>query len=516
MNQVPEDVLTPELKEYAEYIIQEAKAYGLTFYPLEFILLSPAEMSRVAAYGGFPNRMSHWSFGLEYNNIHKGYSYGASKIYELVINNDPVYAYLLTSNNLTIQKLVMCHVCGHADFFFNNLYFPETNRKMLDQMANNASRVQRIIKTVGESKVEDFMDVCFSLRNLIDPFSMFFKREEKKDKEGEDSYSSEKSQVHRLPAKPYMDNFINTKEFLAEQKKQIEKESKAKKKFPNRPEQDILKFLMTHAPLERWQKDILGMVREESYYFAPQRMTKIANEGWGSFIHSKLMVEKVATDCDIIDYCDVNAGVLYTPEGGFNPYKIGLSIFQDIEDRWNKGKFGLEWERCDDLQLKAKWDRKLNLGKEKVFQVRKVYNDIELIDEFLTPEFCKENNLFVYRNVEGVGFLEWSREFAEIKKHLLRQLTNGGEPIIRVIDGNYQNTGNLLLEHEFDGRELDEKTAQATLENIQKLWGRPVGIKTLNKEEGKVIWMYDGKTHCQVSLDKEAELEVDLEWLKED
>ena len=67
----------------------------------------------------------------------KGYDYGLSKIYEMVINNDPCYAYLMRCNHTVDQKLVMAHVYGHCDFFKNNAYFAHTNRKMMDEMANH-------------------------------------------------------------------------------------------------------------------------------------------------------------------------------------------------------------------------------------------------------------------------------------------------------------------------------------------------------------------------------------------
>ena len=54
---------------------------------------------------------------MEYEELSKSYSYGLSKIYEMVINNDPCYAYLMRSNNLVDQKLVMAHVYAHCDFF---------------------------------------------------------------------------------------------------------------------------------------------------------------------------------------------------------------------------------------------------------------------------------------------------------------------------------------------------------------------------------------------------------------
>jgi stage V sporulation protein R len=37
----------------------------------------------------FPTRYPHWSFGMEYDRLSKGYGYGLSKIYEMVVNTDP-------------------------------------------------------------------------------------------------------------------------------------------------------------------------------------------------------------------------------------------------------------------------------------------------------------------------------------------------------------------------------------------------------------------------------------------
>ena len=69
---------------------------------------------------------------MEYDYLNKTYTYGLQKIYELVINTDPCYAYLQTGNKIVDQKLVMAHVHGHCDFFKNNMWFSKTNRKMLD------------------------------------------------------------------------------------------------------------------------------------------------------------------------------------------------------------------------------------------------------------------------------------------------------------------------------------------------------------------------------------------------
>ena len=77
-----------------------------------------------------------------------------------------------------------------------------------------------------------------------------------------------------------MKGFINPPEFLEQQRKRLEEERAQQRRFPENPQKDILLFLMNYAPLERWQHTILEIIRDEAYYFAPQGMTKILNEGW--------------------------------------------------------------------------------------------------------------------------------------------------------------------------------------------------------------------------------------------
>src|SRR6185436_7511710 len=123
-------------------ILKHAHAYGLQPFRTVFELVSHDEMNEIASYGGFPTRYPHWRFGMEYESLSKSYTYGLSKIYEMVINNNPSFAYLLEGNSIVDQKMVMAHVHGHVDFFKNNYYFSKTNRKMIDGMANHALRVR--------------------------------------------------------------------------------------------------------------------------------------------------------------------------------------------------------------------------------------------------------------------------------------------------------------------------------------------------------------------------------------
>ena len=759
------------LRSWQDKIAAIAQGYGLDFFPTVFEILSYDQMNEIAAYGGFPNRYPHWRYGMEYERLSKSYEYGLSKIYEMVINNNPSYAYLLEGNSLTDQKLVMAHVYGHVDFFKNNYCFRSTdldtggkttdpavrpssyspNRRWIDKMANHGSRVRRAVARHGINKVEEFVDHCLSLENLIDPHAAFSGQRKKPKDDGEEKAAEE---VPRLRSKDYMESFINPTEYLEEQKAKIEAEKEKAKKFPERSERDVLAFLLEHAPLERWEHDILEIVREEAHYFVPQMQTKIMNEGWAcvdpetlvftgeglrtmrdvvegrtsvvsdgekprrvydrniirkhptitmrtrrglrvtgsithrvlltdgktykrldelaigdrvkvsggaglwpsretmivagserretsaaaglelvaseqhrsvplgcalastlgqrkhteipetvlrspenvvrafldayferarhgnvitaqserhaeqlqllllnlgtlsdrlqrnngwelhvvenepwedevvslepgegdvydisveathryaaagfvhhnSYWHSKMMTEKILDASEIIDYADNAAGVLATAKGQLNPYKLGIELFRNIEERWDKGQFGKEWEECDDLAAKKNWNLRLGLGKKKVFEVRSLYNDVTFIDEFLTPDFAREAKLFSFSwSNRNERYEIETREFKQVKEKLLFQLTNAGSPFIYVEDANYENRGELLLRHDHQGMDLRVDYAKEVMRGLFRIWKRPVITQTIG--DGKAVLLrYDGREHTTKTLRKE-------------
>jgi stage V sporulation protein R len=490
--------LPPDLRALKEEIEGYARGYGLDFYETIFEVIDADDLNEVAAYGGFPTRYPHWSFGMSYEELRKGYDYGLSKIYEMVINNDPCYAYLMRCNHVVDQKLVMAHVYGHSDFFKNNAYFAHTSRKMMDEMANHGARIRRYVEKHGEDEVEAFLDRCMSIDDLIDIHSTAIRRREPvsrydftpEKEEGEDKAT-------RFKSKDYMEGFINPEDVLkAEEEERRKKKEQQARSFPEQPEKDVLLFLIEHAPLKPWQRDVLEIVRDEAYYFAPQGQTKVMNEGWASYWHSTIMTKKAVLPSEVIDYADHHCGTLAMHGPRINPYKLGIELLRDIEHRWNTGRFGKEFEECDDLDKRRTWDKQLGLGREKIFEVRRVHNDITFIDTFLTPEFCVENKMFTYAYQEqaGVYYID-SRDFQKIKQRLLFSLTNFGKPWIYVVDGNYRNRGELLLAHQFNGIELRLDHAADTLANIQYLWGRPVHLQTL--VDGKPTMLsFDGTDHA--------------------
>jgi len=491
--------LPPELSAIEAEVQAYAREYGLDFFDTVFELLDYQQINEVASYDGFPNRYPHWRFGMEYWRMSKSYSYGLHRIYEMVINNNPSYAYLLTSNKTVDQKTVMAHVYGHVDFFKNNMWFAHTNRKMMDEMANHGTRVRRYIDRFGYEPVESFLDICLSLDNLIDLHSAGIRRHAERRPANGDEAEPDVPSV-KLPSKFYMDDYINPPEFLEAQRQKLQEEQERQKRLPEQPERDVLLFLLEHAPLEEWQSDLMAIVREEAYYFAPQGQTKIMNEGWASYWHSKIMTERALKPGELIDYADHHSGILASSPGHLNPYKLGLELWRDIEERWDKGRFGAEWDECQDEAMRRNWDRQLGLGRQKIFEVRRIYNDVGFIDAFLTPEFARRHNLFTYKyNSRTNEYVIDSRDLHAIKQKLLFQLTNFGQPIIVVQDANHNNRGELYLRHQHEGVDLRLDWARDTLTNVQAVWSRPVHLETLVEGVPK-LFSYDGKEQSEKKL----------------
>ncbi len=484
------------LAELREEIEGYAKEYGLDYHPVVFEVCDYDTINILAAQGGFPARYPHWRFGMDYDQLSKGYAYGLQKIYEMVINTNPCYAYLLNANHWVDQKIVMAHVFGHADFFKNNYWFSGTDKNMMDVMANHGTKIRRYMDRYGQDAVEVFIDKVLSLENLLDPSVLFETPEVARrriesmvDEEQEDTGDDRSSALK---------SFMRTKarsEVLPEvpvkiDENEIHPESETERYISPR---DVMLYLIEHAPLQEWQADILGILREEAYYFLPQRMTKIMNEGWASYWHSTIMTKKALKASEIIDFADHHAGVMAMSKQNINPYKIGIELFRDIEYRWDTGKFGKEYLECTNMEKKENWNKDTGLGREKIFEVRRTHNDITFIDEFFTPEFCERQQIFTYKYNPRTGRNEVdSREFESIKGKLLQSLTNFGSPVIEVESTNYKNRGELLLKHIHQGVDLDVNYAAETLKNIHFIWKRPVNIST-TQEETETIVSFDGK-----------------------
>ncbi|MCS6936665.1 MAG: SpoVR family protein [Candidatus Bipolaricaulota bacterium] len=514
-----------------------AESVGLDPTPVIFGVVDYDQLNEYSAYDGFPERFPHWSFGMSYDYFRKRSAYSGWWTYELVLNTDPAIAFLRESNTPVENKGVMIHVYGHADFFKNNRWFSKTPKDMIKVMHTHAQRIEEYMNKYGVERVESFIDKALSIQYEIDQYAPFIKR---RWREIPKNYEEEPPlEPKRIPVKrDYMDRFVNPPAWLEERrallKQRYEEQARRLQEETEllQPQKDLLAFLIKYGRLEGWQKDILAMIREESLYFVPQMQTKIMNEGWAMLWQSKLMAE-FATPEEFVDHADMVSKVLVG--GVVNPYALGKLIWEDIKERWDKGRFGREWELCQDPEKKKRWDTKANLGTEKIFEVRRTYNDITFLADFFTEELFEKLKLFAYEYIPETGAYHiTSRDFHDVKKKLLFQYTNLGRPVIKVATGNYGNKGELLLLHMYNGVGLNLEEAKEVLKNIYAMWGRPVNLKTIIKrkvkdpdpmrnrihperpltavyEEQGVLLRYDGESVRELALSSDEIEEIRLD-----
>lgn len=498
-NTVPGVPMPENLKKLLPEIYKKVSEFGCDFYPTVVEMLTYDEISEIAAYGGFPVRYPHWKWGMEYEELQRGYMHGMHKIYEMVVNTNPVYLYCLDSNTLVDNVTVVAHALGHADFFKNNIYFSQTSQNMMNELANHGTRIKKYMSRWGKERVTEFIDNVLRIETLIDPSKAW---EPKKYK---DSIPKDKRKYHhpnRLKVEEghdYMEGYLNTEEWIKKQHEKIEKIEAAEylDLFVGSTK-DIMGFIRDNAPLKPWESDIVSMLYEESMYFAPQRITKTINEGWASFTDYNIIARQGFASLGlehessgIIEYAHHKMGVL----GGkysMNPYKLGFNLFCDIEERWDKGRFGKEWEDCEDLAKKENWDLKLGLGREKVFEVRKLYNDLTLILEFFTPEFCEKYEFFEWKKYPNGEYKIESKDPNRIKSKLISRYTNGGLPEIRLMDPNHKNKGIMFLQHNWNGRELDYGYLTPVLESLRTLWKNDVYLATKDNFKRECIYRCRG------------------------
>jgi stage V sporulation protein R len=476
-NLSPDDREVAELSKAIEQCWQLAHENGLDPYPTHFEIVPPEIMYEFGAYL-IPGRFSHWTHGKAYYRMKTSYDYGLSKIYELVINSNPSYAFLMEANSMWQNKMVIAHVLGHTDFFKNNAYFAHTNRQMVDTASLHAERISKYEYEHGTQEVEKFLDAVLSIEEHIDTNLRIKKAPDfnSRDKEKE-------REKKRVTGSPYEDLWSLEERKAAEEKeKELERERERKRKFPPSPEKDILSFIMTYSrELDDWQRDIIEMVRNEAVYFLPQKQTKIMNEGWASLWHQRITRELDLTDGEYTEYAQLNAGVLSPSRRQINPYYIGLKIWQDIERRWNEPS---AYER---EVLK----RPGGEGRKKIFEVRELDNDVSFLRNYLTKELVEELDLYLYEKRDGQWVIV-EKDWEKVRDGLVHSMTNFGDPYIVIEDADYKQNRELYLKHQFEGTPLDVPYAEKTLQYIYQLWGRTVHIET-QSDNKKILLSYDGR-----------------------
>ncbi len=437
-----------DLLQYNSRIEEMVLDAGLNIYPQEFEICSYEDMLGYEAYAGMPVRYPHWSFGKAYERKKTYYRYNLTGLpYEMVINANPCLAYLMKDNTLLLQILTMAHVYGHNDFFKNNRLFKTGTRAeyTMEMFKSHARRISEYIQdpSIGYARVERVLNAAHALR-----FQIY-------------RIVGEKHLTPEEVKQKIIDDYaisIGSQHPLLQEK--VEKSEPNLNRIPLKPEEDLLLFLMGYANLNEWEKDILNIVRRESLYFLPQVETKIMNEGWASYWHYRILNEMDLPQELHLEFLKRHNQVVSPFEGRLNPYHLGFKIFAKLEQEG-----------------------------QNIFTVREQERDSSFLRRYLDEDLCQELNLFSFKKKGRDYYIKEIADYEgwkEIRNALAFNVGIQSIPVIKVVEVGANNSL-LMLEHEWDGRELQLEYAHQTLKHLAQLWGGKVRLRTMVRSSYQIL-----------------------------
>ena len=351
------------LEEPVDEAANLAEKFGLDPFPVSYWIIDYDDMNELIAYGGFQTRYPHWRWGMQYDRQQKQGQFMGGKAFEIVNNDNPAHAFLQESNDLADQKAVITHVEAHSDFFKNNEWFGlfANDPDAAAMLERHAETIQEYMEDpeIDREAVEAWIDHVLCLEDNIDQHRAFVPAEARGDGEDVEAEMVDEK-LDELDLSDEVRDQVFDQEWLDAQ------EGDEEVRFPAEPETDVLAFLRNHGKaydedagkarqMTEWQRDVLEILRKEAYYFAPQKMTKVMNEGWAAYWESKMMTDEAfAADDEFLSYADHMAAVLGSP--GLNPYKLGLQLWNYVENTTNRQEVvekllrveGVTWRNFED------------------------------------------------------------------------------------------------------------------------------------------------------------------------
>lgn len=496
------------IDQHTKRIMEECKtravAAGLSFdsETLEYIVTN-RDMIRLSPKVMIPTLYDYWVHDVEVLQGEGKYKLYPANPYETVINSRPAISFYNDNNPDWLNIMIFYHVLAHIDFFQNNTLFEHTWN---DDFVGVALADKRLIDSL-RNKYGRWADYCIefarSIDNIIGYFGLLSKRAHKNSMTAEEKISYFFNTFLQDVVKVSMSEVYNLREkynTMQEQHGDVgstmffsdirntypEFESHFAKFTPETDElDDILIFIRENSPFlkkdeNRWMQQIITIIRNTSFYFAPQIRTKILNEGWASYWHDKLFISDKRIQGHESDYAKINAGVTAISRVGLNPYAIGLRLISYIEDLSNKGKISREFQKLNNSGQIEEFDNHTNQGKDTIFSLRKDFSDFMLINTFVDQDFVNLHRLFVTgkRINQDSGLIEYyikSKNAADYKQMLLNSLYH--PPRIKV---DIEKTGekNLYLVHVFENKQLVKDFIPEVLIGIEYLWGSQVQLET--------------------------------------
>jgi len=471
------------LERFDRALAGHAAKFGLNTYPIQYELITASQMLDLCSTVGMPIHYAHWSFGKQLLSQEHGYRKGMTGLaYEIVINTNPAIAYLMETNTLALQVLVMAHAgYGHNAFFKTNYLFCQFTQAdaILDYLQFARSFVQDCEQQYGWREVESVLDCCHALAPYgVDRYRRPARLSVKREK-------ARLSERLRFAERHYNPNFAHL--HLNETA-----ESEAPSAPPFDPQENLLYFIEKHAPkLHAWQRELVRIVRKVAQYFYPQRLTKVANEGAATFWHYSLLNELYDTgevdDGFMLEWLgnhgDVVAQMPFDSRGysGLNPYALGFSIFRDIrriceeptdEDRrWFPSLAGTAWQEAIQFAMTN-------------------FKDDSLIEQYLSPKVMRDMRLFMMHDGEEdrehyhVVAIHNDAGYTKVRQALAAQYRpESYMPTILVARASDEAERALLLQHRVEhGRMLDTHSAETMLGYVKQLWKFDVVLEEVDAE----------------------------------
>jgi len=446
------------LAGYASKIEELAHSLGLDYYPVDFELVPDRFMMETAVYG-LPVRMPHWSFGVRYIHQLVQRNMGLSRIFEVMFPGDPCHAYMVDSNTLAENVLVMAHVLGHADFAKRNALFTRSmamaGGRILEQAAARAHRIETALTEFGQERVEATLDAALALEAHIDTNSPLHRPLY-------EGAAASAAAAAAAAGKPKPNVFRERFKALPGESTPAPKdEGPRRAKVPPQPEYDLLWFIAQYGPeLDGWERDIFLAVREESFYFYPVFACQIMNEGWASYWHARLLREADFLPQDMYVSAIKAHSDVVRPHASerslalsINPYHLGFAM----------------WERIVDKQ-----------GIEAARRICSEEDDFGFVRNHLDAELAKELDLFVFEASSNGEVKIESRDIHAVREAILAPKFNFGAPRIAATSVDLDGSLTLVHDNQTDGRGLDVPRAERVLDYIVRIWRRPITLHTID------------------------------------
>ena len=499
------ELINQHTKAIMEGCKERARTAGLKFQDetLEYIVTN-RDLLELSPKVMIPTLYDYWVHDVEVLKEKGRYELYPNNPYETVINTRPAISFYNDNNPDWLNVMIFYHVLAHIDFFQNNFFFQNTWEYDFTGRALSDKRGIAKLRSEKGHWVDYVIEFSRGIDNLVGYFDALCRIDG----------SCGTRQISRFDY--YFDVFLqsekkvnvskyikevnryndSTKEygsggevhFFADVKRDYpEFEALYQKHREEKPEgkKDLLQFLLVHSAFlkkneNQWMKSIMEVVRNTSLFFQPQIRTKILNEGWASYWHETLFLKDDRIGGHEVDFARVNAKVTAMPRVGLNPYAMGMRLFHYIEEKGDKGKFSIEFERILNAEKRKEYDGKTGSGRHLIFKVREDLCDFTFINSFLDEDFVTQNKLFVTgrRLNRSKGIWEYyvkSRKPEDYRQMVLESLYH--PPHVQV-DLKKTVDGNLYLNHKFEGKPLVKDFIANTMMGIEYLWGGPVHLET--------------------------------------